>query len=210
MLKHVSRPILFAVLAGFFIGVIWLVAVRFITMVDPTVHHHANFALYINGERDTFDSFTFYEEVQSCGVDAYNNPKTRVHMHDNVNDLIHVHDAAATWGHFFANIGYTLGDSHIKTDDGLFIDGEDGVLTFILNGHPEQRIANRTIDSEDVLLISFDKDPDDSQLRSRFESISANAGEYNSKPDPSICSGSDPKSLRDKLWSAFGIGQPQF
>ena len=102
---------------AFLLGALWLFAVRFVLLDRDAVHYHANFAVYVEGERLPFDNFTFYEEVQSCGGDDVNNPKIRVHMHDRISNVVHVHDNAATWGHFFANLGYANGDTVFKTDE---------------------------------------------------------------------------------------------
>lgn len=196
---------LLALVAGFVVGTVWLVGIRFVTYKNDHVHYHANFALYINGQRDEFNNFTFYEEVQSCGTDEHNDPKTRVHMHDNVNHTVHVHDNGATWGHFFANLGYTLGNDLIKTDSDGYIDGvSENKLTFILNGKEEEAIANRTIQSEDALLISYGNE-DSSVLNQRFGAITKDAGEYNQKNDPASCAGSKPLTTTERLKKAIGI-----
>src|SRR5687767_1251717 len=116
----VSKRQLVRVLACFLVGMLWLLAIRFVLIAKIETHYHANFAVYVNGQREEFDNFSFYEEVQACGGDEINNPRTRVHMHDKVNHVVHVHDNAATWGHFFANLGYGLGSNYLKTGDGIF------------------------------------------------------------------------------------------
>jgi hypothetical protein len=190
-MKGIKRNILLAALLGFVTGVVLLVAVRYVTYKSPNVHYHANFALYINGQRDEFKSFTFYEEVQACTSGDNTDPKSRVHMHDNQNDVIHVHDSGVTWGDFFANLGYGLTNKAIQTDKGVYVDGQAGnELTFMLNGEKAESIANRVIQSEDVLLINYGKD-DDATLKQRYDGISHSAGEFNTKNDPSSCSGSE-------------------
>lgn len=204
--RSISKGTALAVAAGFVIGVFWLVAIRFATYQSDTTHYHANFALYIDGQRDEFKSFTFYEEVQSCGSDEKNNPKTRVHMHDQVNYVTHVHEPGVTWGHFFANLGYTLGDNLIKNDKGVYVDGQSGKeLTFILNGERTTTIANRHIGSEDTLLISYGDEADDT-LQMRYDGITKDAAEYNRRNDPSSCSGSEELTFTERLKQAIGIG----
>lgn len=203
--KLLQQKILIGVITGFLIGVLWLVALRYFTYESDTVHYHANFALYVNGQKDEFDNFTFYEEVQSCGADDVNNPLTRVHMHDEVNDVVHVHANAATWGAFFANLGYSLGDRVLQTDDGSFVDNADGKqLRFILNGETVDGIANRTIKSEDRLLIDYGADNQEVLLQ-RYKAVEHSAAEYNQKTDPSSCSGTKPTTWQEKLKSSVGI-----
>lgn len=200
-----NKRLIIAAAAGFAAGIIWLIALRFILYSPNDVHHHANFALYVNGERDPFDSFTFYEEVQSCTDDELNNPLTRVHMHDQISNVVHVHDGAVTWGHFLANLGYGLTDTVLETDEGVFIDGEDDKqLKFILNGEPVNSIANQVIGSEDKLLIDYGE-ADQQTLYERYDSIEHTAGEYNQKPDPSSCSGGKNPGFVERLKHAIGI-----
>jgi hypothetical protein len=201
----IDKRLALAVLAGYLLGVFWLVAVRFVMYKSDTVHYHANFALYINGQRDEFKNFTFYEEVQSCGSDEKNNPKTRVHMHDSVNHVAHVHEPGVTWGHFFANLDYALGDSLVKTDDGVFVDDQNGnKLTFTLNGKEVGGIANRHISSEDTLLINYGKDSADI-LKQRYDGITKDAAEFNRRNDPSSCSGNKELTFGERLKQAIGI-----
>lgn len=190
-MKRINTRVTLAVLIGFVLGATWLVALRYVTYQSDNVHYHANFALYINGQRDEFKSFTFYEEVQACTSDNVDNPKNRVHMHNQDSDLIHVHAHGVTWAQFFDNLGYTLGDTLVKTDKGVYVDGQDGnKLTFWLNGKPVEIIASTLIKSEDRLLINYGKD-DQVTLQKRYDSVAQTAREANTKNDPATCSGDE-------------------
>lgn len=204
--RYMQKKLSIALIIGFIAGMFWLVAVRFISYKSPNVHYHANFGLFVNGQRDEFKSFTFYEEVQSCGSDELNNPKTRVHMHDQKNHVAHVHDNAVTWGDFFANLGYGLTNKVLQTDAGVYLDGQNGnELSFLLNGEEVSSIANVTIRSEDVLLVNYGKDSDET-LNDRYGQITKDADRYNQTNDPSSCSGSKPLTFGERLRHAIGIG----
>ncbi len=169
------------------------------------MHYHANFALYINGSKDEFKSFTFYEEVAACDANSQDNPKVRTHMHDQKNHLIHVHDGGVTWGQFFANLGYTLGDDLVQTDNGIYITGDDGnKLSFVLNGNPTTTIANQHINSEDTLLINYGKD-NQATLDKRYGGITRDAGQANLTKDPAACSGGHEFTFWSRLTQALGI-----
>lgn len=205
--KKMSSYLYKGLVAGFVLGVITLVAVRFVTFKSDLVHYHANFALYINGQRDEFKNFSFYEEVQLCSSDAANNPKARVHMHDQNNHLIHVHAHGVTWSQFFTNLGYTLGDNLIKTDQGVYVDGQDGnKLTFLINGRETGTIADTVIKSEDVLLVNYGKD-DQSTLQKRYDDIPRDAHQANTEKDPASCSGAESLTLTQRLKHAVGINE---
>lgn len=204
-MHRIPKKLLLAACLGFACGVLWLFAIRFALVQKKEVHYHANFAVYVDGIKEEFDSFTFYEEVQSCGADEKNNPRTRTHMHDSIEHVVHVHDEAATWGHFFANLGYVLGNDLLKTDRGIFVDEENGKqLTFVLNGREVNGVANATIRSEDVLLISYGAEPADT-LTDRYDAIIKDAAEYNLRDDPSACTGGKPLSFKERLVKALKI-----
>ena len=175
-------------LAAFAVGLLWAFSIRFILMspIEP-VHYHANFAIYVNGERDMLESFAFYEEVAACG-DAYSNvPSSRAHLHDQIPTVIHVHDEAVTWSNFFDNIGYRLSDQVLETDQGLFVESDGGPqVRFILNGQERRDVSTSVINSEDVLLVDYSSD-DTTTLQQRYEQIPADAAGYNSQPDPAAC-----------------------
>jgi hypothetical protein len=205
MLSYVSKKRIAAgVLVGFLAGVIWLVGIRFALYEKEEVHYHANYAVYINGEKEDFNSFAYYEEVQSCGADAAFNPRNRTHMHDEVNHIVHIHDNGATWGHFFANLGFTLGDNVLSTGKDLYTNYQDSKLRFLLNDQEVSTIANQTIRSEDVLLINYGDDSDET-LQERYDQITKDAAEYNLRDDPSACSGGKPITFGERLRHAIGI-----
>jgi hypothetical protein len=190
-------------LAGILLGLLLFGGLRAAMIKDDSTHYHANFGLFINGQRDKFDSFTFYEEVQSC-ADAGANPRQRVHMHDNVNNIVHVHDENVTWGAFFANLGYGLTDDALQTDDDAFVDGQnDRQLHFILNGEDVDSVANRVVGNEDVLLVSYG--PKNVDLDLEYNQIRKDAAEYNSTPDPAACAGQESLDFSTRIKRAFNL-----
>ncbi len=215
-----KKKIIILLIIGFLLGIIWFVGVRFALYEKEAVHYHANFLLVIDGHKQEFDNFTFYEEVQACGLDDGLNPKVRAHMHDEVNHVIHVHDEGVTWGHFFANLGYTLGNKVLVTDEGMFTDKDKSELVFLLNGKEVQTITNEVIRSEDALVILYgepeEHDPQDpaaglsvlspiDQAKKYYDELQKDAGEYNQKADPSACSGGKPATNSERFKAAIGF-----
>jgi hypothetical protein len=190
--------------AGIFVSLLATTVIRYALVKDTAVHYHANFSLYINGQEDAFESFTFYEEIAACDTHELDNPKPRVHLHDQNAHLVHVHAHAVTWGAFFDNLGYTLGDNLVKTDNGTYISGDDGnKLTFLLNGKPVDHLANAVIKSEDVLLINYGKDSDVT-LKQRYDGIPRTAQQANTTVDPAACSGGAELNFWNRLKQALG------
>ena len=197
-----SRAIYITV--GFLFGFLVLFGIHFFTAASEDVHYHANFAFYVNGDQDEFDNFTFYEEIQACNPANGVRPESRAHMHEMVNHVVHVHDEGVTWGHFFANLGYTLGNDTVITNDGAFVDGDGAELTFILNGQRTRSIANQLIGDQDRLLINYGDEGED-EISERFEQIPTDAAEYNEKDDPASCAGESELTLADRLRKAIGL-----
>ncbi len=185
------------------LGAVWFVLVRAVLIDASGPHYHANFHVYVDGEREQFAENIFYEEVSSCGS-SDNDPLARVHMHDLINDVVHVHDASSTWGNFFENIGFTLGNNVLYARTETNVDGQGGRLTFILNGEEVRSIANKTINSEDTLLVSFGSEDAD-ELTQRYSQIVQSAAEYNEKADPSACSGSQSVNYFERIKLVLGI-----
>lgn len=180
-------------LVGFVLGVVALGVVRAVALPpEGGVHHHANVAVFLEGERFDFSPERYMEDVAACyGGDGIN-PRDRVHFHEGNPDVVHVHDGGVTWAHLFQNLGWTLGADHLVTDDGRrFFHGEGGNLTFILNGLPVGEVHDRLIASEDRLLVDFGRDPLEGIRDERFSRVASSAGEYNLLPDPASCSGHD-------------------
>lgn len=201
--KKIKLP--FFGLAMFLLGALVLFAFRFATFESEDVHYHANFALYVNGQRDEFKSFTFYEEVTSCDVHDADDVAGRAHMHDKNPGLVHVHAPGVSWSQFFTNLGYTLGNKVVVTDGGVYADGQDGnKLTFVLNGQTVRSVQGRVIKSTDRLLISYGKE-DAAVLEARSKALPNDADKANKTSDPAACSGSQDSSLTQRLKAAAGL-----
>lgn len=191
---------------GLLLGALLILAIRFVTY-EPQhdTHFHANFGVYINGEREQFKSPRYYEEVKLCSMHDQITPQARVHMHNQENDVVHVHHDGVTWGHFFDNLGWVIGPDFIRTADKLYIADDTNKLNIVLNGDNLTNlstITNQLIGDRDRLLISYG-DIDKSTLDNQYKSVSGNAGEYNHKPDPAGCGGNHETTVADRFKNLF-------
>jgi hypothetical protein len=196
-----------SVAIGFVLGVVALGTLRAVAVPPPpVVHHHANVAVFLEGQRFDFSSDRYMEDVASCYGGDGSNPRDRVHFHENNPDVVHVHAPGATWGHLFQNVGWSLGPTHLLTDDGRrFFHGEGGDLVFVLNGLPVDRVEDRVVASGDRLLVSFGASPLEAVVREEYAQVASNAPEYNLKPDPASCSGAghEEHGVTDRLRRGF-------
>mgnify|MGYP001792800399 FL=1 len=100
---------------GLLVGAFVILGVRYVRYQPPKdIHYHANFAVYVNGQREPFRNPLIYEEVEMCSQSSIKTPTTRAHMHDKVSDVIHVEDVAVTWGQFFQNIDANIGSNFVS------------------------------------------------------------------------------------------------
>ncbi|GAC1500300.1 MAG: hypothetical protein NVS1B10_03760 [Candidatus Saccharimonadales bacterium] len=166
--------------------------IRFFTYSPEHVHYHANFAVYIDGQRQEFKGSQYYQEVAICSATtAISLPQQRAHMHDNINSVIHVHDHAVTWGQFFENFGWYVGDNFIKTGVAMYSADSTKKLHVLIDGQDYTDltpITNMLIKDKSKVLISFGA-IDDATLQQEFRTIPATAAMYDVSKDPASCSG---------------------
>ncbi len=186
------------------LGVVALLVVRFATYNPPQVHYHANFAVFINGQREAFKSPQYYQEVNICSLHG-STPLSRVHMHDQVNNVIHVHAEAVTWGEFFQNIGWGIGSNYLATPDMVYVANGDQQLNVVINGKNLTGITNiaqTVIHDRDQLLVSFGNESS-AALKQQFTAVGKTAAKYDTQKDTSACSGSEGPTISDRLHHLF-------
>ena len=69
-------------LISLFLIIISIVITYLIVPRPFIVHHHANFATYIDGKKWDFSSYVYMEEVSRCNVTQGVTPEDRIHLHD--------------------------------------------------------------------------------------------------------------------------------
>ncbi len=191
-------------IGGVVLGVLIVLVIRFATYNPPTVHYHANFAVFINGQREEFKSPQYYQEVNICSLHGAT-PISRAHMHDKVNNVVHVHAEAVTWGEFFQNIGWGIGMTYLSTPDKVYVADGTSQVNIILNGHDLtglSNIASTVIHDKDQLLVSYGNESS-ATLKQQFKSVGNTAAKYDSEKDSSACSGSEGPTLHDRLTHLF-------
>jgi hypothetical protein len=192
----------FIAVACLLLGVVIILGIRFATYKAVAVHYHANFALYINGQRQTFSGAQYYTEAQECTDSNVITPIGRAHMHDNVDNVVHVEDHAVTWGHFFANVGWTMGPTFIASPNGtIYSETTGSKLNLTLNGQSYTDLgglANTVIRDKDKLLVSYG-DESSSVLKQEYSAIPSTAAHYDITKDPVTCSGAAAATLHDRF-----------
>ncbi len=136
-----------------------------------SVHWHADFALYIHGERYNFNQERFFSEEDD-------ELSANVHLHKPWHEVVHVHREGTTWREFLGSLGFELTDSCLTLPEGeRFCDSETERLSFILNGVRVDAMAFQDITNIDRALISFGPvcEDDCEELRRQYDEVTDEA-----------------------------------
>lgn len=112
------------------------------------VHYHAGFKVFMDGELQDFSDFK-YMSVIPCGPDEEGEhlkeevQHEKVHLHDNVGDIVHVHRPSVIWRDLFTNIKFPLEDKR--------------EIQGYINSQKVDDILNQPIKSYDSVVIIIDK-----------------------------------------------------
>lgn len=203
MAMKISRQSAIFGVVGLLVGALAVLGIRFFTYRPADkVHYHANFGIIINGQRQKLDNPLLYEEIEMCSENKTHTPAERAHMHDKVSDVVHVEDSAVTWGQFFQNIGYGVGDNFISTPSQMYLADSQSQVTFILNGEKVNNVTKRVINDKDKLLVDYGNSPKQ-DLDKEYGSIPATAAKYDASPDPKSCGTVHGSTMMDRLKHIF-------
>lgn len=210
-LKNIVRSRWFVGVGCLLAGALIILGIRFATYSPPKqVHYHANFAVYINGQREQFKALNYYEEEAattcsaSASAEAETTPMSRVHMHDNINDVVHVEDSRVTWGNFFAVLGWNIGPAYVATRDAVYENTGQSKATYLLNGKAVTDIANTVIADQDTLLVNYGNQSP-AQLSQEYGQIKNNAQAADQSKDPAGCGGNrnGSSAIRERMRHMF-------
>ena len=202
----------FLVCLGVVLGIVGIGALRFALLPELPYragpHYHANFAVFLDGERLDLSAMHYMEDVVTCKASPdVVLPRERAHMHERIHDVVHVHHQATTWGHFFANIRFALGDDFLITDEGgRYFADDDRSMKFVLDGQQVASVFNRVIESEERLVISFGAESVEDVLERQFPDVPSTATIFNQyHRDAGGCSAQGPveETLGQKVRRAF-------
>ncbi len=201
---HITKQSVIIGVVGVVVGAAAILGIRFFTYSPEKVHYHANFGVYINGQRETFSSPFYYEEEAGsvCAEETEMTPGERAHMHDNIGDVVHVEDHAVTWGQFFQNLGWVVNDELIQTGDKLYQADATHKASFLINNREVQDITSEVIGDKDRVLIDFG-DTDKATLKQEFKAIPSTADEYNKGKDPAGCMSNSTPGMQERMRHLF-------
>jgi hypothetical protein len=157
---------------------------------EPEYHVHANFAVFLNGQRFDFAKLDYMSiapcttlenslipVAQAHGADfsIEENPKLgNVHLHDMNGGVIHIHAKGITYADFFASLHMTLTNNAFIDENGEEYIATDkfGEMTFMLNGEKITDLPMREINDLDRAMISFGvKNRSESQFTAEYGQV---------------------------------------
>ncbi len=135
---------------------------------EPAFHEHADFALFINGERFDFAKGE-YMSTEPCKItrsfiptaQAHEGDRSQdVHLHNRNGSIVHVHAPSITWHNFFDSLNMSFQDDEFVTDQGLaYKPASEKSFIFLVNGEEVETLAQREIRNLDQVLISISDTP---------------------------------------------------
>lgn len=148
--------VLFLILLTFLGGIFLQRYLKKSTNTHDEVHHHAGFQVYDGDKLVDFSDFK-YMHVNPCFTQDHSQVLTeekiqeeKAHLHDNVGNVVHVHQPDAVWKDLFRNIGYKI----------------DGNVTGHVNGEEVKNILAYPIKKYDsVVFVTRDTSDVESRLQ---------------------------------------------
>lgn len=163
------------------------------TLPPDDFHEHADFAVFLNGERFDFEQDEYMSDLLPCDLEetsfipaalahgeishGYANEREYLHLHGGDGSVVHVHKAGMTWGGFFRSLEMIFNDDAFVDDSGTVYEVDDAnEFVYIVNGERVDSLVDREIRDLDRVLISYGAiDRDESEIMSEYGRISNDA-----------------------------------
>lgn len=129
----------------------------FLTFRIPKVqetHYHANFAVFIDDKKLDF-GHEKYMHVKPC-TGEINQEKhfgDRVHLHDKVGDVAHIHDTGVVWGELMMYLGVEVNQEFVMFENNKYPISKGKELVYYINGQRTGDFRISEIRNNDTLLI---------------------------------------------------------
>jgi len=135
------------------------------------LHYHADFALYLDGERYNFTQEK-YMSTENRSLSNF------AHFHDVDGNIIHKHASGITLGFFLETLGIKLDDTCLVLDDGTsYCNERNKVLKLYVNGKYNDKFAQYDIQDEDQILLSYG-DESEQEIEEQVDSVTEDACIY--------------------------------
>lgn len=166
------------------------------------VHEHADFLLFIRGQKFDFSQPQFLTSAGGKELSPY------VHIHEPRYTVVHVHASLTRWDEFFTSLGFTLTDPSFPGVDSArtcmtlpdktkLCNTDTEKWKFIVNGVPLDGISNVFIGDISRVVISYGPESVDEVIKSQYSQVTDQAcipselclDRINPNDPPEACSG---------------------
>ncbi|MBP7846110.1 MAG: hypothetical protein KA007_01595 [Candidatus Pacebacteria bacterium] len=179
---------------------------------DDLTHIHANFGVFVSGQKLDF-SGEKYMHVKPC-FSNYHTQKhfgERVHLHDGIGDVAHIHDSGVVWGDLMLYLGVKTTSNGIEFDEKLHAFGKQDKLSYYINGKSVNDFELTEINNNDSLIIILDNEnlSDFTVSKEKFNQLSSllsnRSEELNSLSLAEACGGAYEMGFWEKVAKVWGF-----
>lgn len=128
--------------------------------VHENVHYHAGFRVYIDGTLQDYSDYRYMNFVPCTDHDVNKSLDEKqiekAHLHDGVGDVVHTHQAGATWRDLFKNLQVELPKEKVLKGYINGIEQEDIMNSFIKEYTTAIFIVGENTASHDKEIVSID------------------------------------------------------
>ncbi len=156
-----------------------LIAYKTFKVPEVPIHYHANFAVFINNTKVNF-SDPSYMHLAPCVADytiISFNKRDNVHLHDQVGNVVHVHQGKIVWNDLFKSIKYDL-------FKGTSANPKNTLNIYLNEKKVDKTVLNQTISKQSKLLFSVDeqtgpeKISDSPYFKAQYDQVGDSAKDY--------------------------------
>jgi len=144
---------------------------QFAPQASQKVHVHAGFLFTVMGHKVDLTASKYQSSTESV-------KHKYMHLHDNIDSMLHRHAEGITLGEFMRSIGITLQKDCVALDSGEeYCTNTENALRLYVNGNVEEDPDAYVIQEEDRLLLYYG-DPASSDIPTFINEVSDEACMY--------------------------------
>ncbi len=179
---------------------------------EDLVHIHANFGVFIRDQKLDF-SGQKYMHSKPCFSDYHTQKHfgDRVHLHDGIGDVAHIHDYGVAWGDLMLYLGVKTTINGLEFEDKFYSLGKNDKLSYYINGNLVNNFELTEINNNDSLIIVMDNENSSSLMvgKEKFSQLNARLSnrseELNNSSLVEACGGKIEISFWDKVAKVWGF-----
>lgn len=173
-------------------------------------HYHANFAVFIDEKKLDF-SHEKYMHVKPCTgeVNREGHFGDRVHLHDQVGDVAHIHDSGVVWGELIMYLGLEVNQEFIMFENTKYPINKGKELVYYINGRKVNDFQTSEISNNDTLIVIIGNrllsDEEDNRYAQFLGRVSNRSEEMNNSGSLEACGGSVELSFWKRVARVWGF-----